>query len=466
MRRLIFFFALFFCTLYSLTAQQQTREQLEKQRQQLKSEIAEAQNLLNSNKTETNKSLGGLIILSRKSELQEKVVKTIDKDINILDNNIYGIQLDVNKYDRLLDTLKLEYAKSMVYAYKNRGNYELINFIFSANNFNDAIKRIAYLKSYRAFREMQGQNIIRTQNLRKHKLDDLGASKEIKKVTLISQKDEMDKLAAQKDEQGKIVQDLKRQGKSIETRIADNQRQVAKINAAVKAAIAKAIREEKERIRLAALAEAKKRADDARENERKAKVKRAEEDKAAKARRDAVLAAGKTPDPIKETVVAVVKEKKTKEVKEPELVTLSSESKILNGRFESNKGNLPWPVDNPAIINHFGTITLQSGTKMANNALIIAASIGENVKACFEGEVILIYEVEDGKYAIALKHGSFITTYSLLKNVAVRKGQIVNTGQILGKVAPNLEGNGSLDLLLSKGNGDINYDPEKWLRKK
>ena len=32
-------------------------------------------------------------------------------------------------------------------------------FIFSADNFNDAIKRISYLKSYRTYREMQGQNI-------------------------------------------------------------------------------------------------------------------------------------------------------------------------------------------------------------------------------------------------------------------------------------------------------------------
>jgi murein hydrolase activator len=461
MRSVIFFFVLFFSTIITVSAQQ-TREQLEKQRQQLKNEIDEAQKLLSSNKAETNKSLGGLIILTRKSDLQERVVKTIDKDLNILDDNIYGIQKDVNKYDRLLDTLKLEYAKSMVYAYKNRGNYEFLNFIFSADNFNDAIKRIAYLKSYRAFREMQGQNIIRTQDLRKKRLDDLGATKEIKKSSLEMQKEEMDKLAQQKAEQDKIVADLKKQGKSLTTRIADKERQVAKINAAVKAAIAKAMREDRERARLAALVEAKKRADEAREKDRMERARKADEDKALKIKRDAAIAAGKTPEPAKVTVPA--KERKVKEEKIPELVSLSNESKILNGRFESNKGNLPWPVDNPAIINRFGTITLPSGTKMANNAIIIAANIGENVKACFEGEVIMIYEVEDGKFAIALKHGSFITTYSLIKNVAVRKGQIVNTGQALGKVAPNLEGSGSIDLLLSKG--DTNYDPEKWLRRK
>jgi murein hydrolase activator len=460
MMRIIFCFALFYVSNFTAVAQQ-TREQLEKQRQQLKNEIDEAQKLYVNIKAETNRSLGGLIILSRKSELQDKVVKTIDKDINILDNNIIGIQRDVNRYNRLLDTLQQEYAKSMVYAYKNRGNYEFLNFIFSANNFNDAIKRLAYLKSYRTFREMQGQNIIRTQDLRKKRLNDLGATKETKKTSLEMQKEEMDKLAAQKLEQDKIVQDLKRQGKSIEARIADKQRQVAKVNAAVKAAIAKAIREEKERMRLAAAAEAKKRAEAAKEADRLARIKRAEEEKAERARIAAARAAGKTPEPITKTVI---KETKVKEPKIAEPVVLSSESITLNAGFERNKGSLPWPVDNPAVINHYGPITLPSGSKMSNNALIISATIGANVKACFDGEVIMIYEVEDAKFAITLKHGSFYTTYSLLKNISVTKGQVVRTGQVLGKVAPNLEGNGSLDLLLAKG--EANYDPEKWLRHK
>ncbi len=458
MRRVILAFISFYFIIFNVAAQQ-TREQLEKQRQQLKSEIDEAQKLLNTVNAEKNKSLGGLIILSRKSDLQERVVKTIDKDINILDDNIYGIQKDVNKYDRLLDTLKQEYAKSMIYAYKNRGNYEFLNFIFSADNFNDAIKRIAYLKSYRAFREMQGQNIIRTQDLRKKRLDDLGATKEIKKTSLEMQKEENEKLVQQKIEQEKIVNDLKKQGKSLTTRIADKQKQVAKVNAAVKAAIAKVIREEKEKARLAALVEAK-------EKERIAKLKKVEDDRLAREKRATAIAAGKNPDLVKETTKTTPERvKKIKEIKEPEIVNLSSESKILNGRFESNKGNIPWPVDNPAIINHFGPIKLPgSGLPMANVALVIAASIGANVKACFDGEVILIYEVDDGKFAITLKHGGFYTSYSLLKNVSVTKGQKVNTGQVIGKVAANLEGNGTLDLLLAKG--ETNYDPEKWLRRK
>ncbi len=110
--------------------QAQTREELEKQRLELRREIAETQKLLDNNKAETKGNLTKVIILSNKVNLQDRVIENIGKDLHILDNNLYTIQKDINKYDRLLDTLKQEYAKSMVYGYKNRGKYEFMNFIF------------------------------------------------------------------------------------------------------------------------------------------------------------------------------------------------------------------------------------------------------------------------------------------------------------------------------------------------
>ena len=179
---------------FTLSSFAQTREELEKQRVQLKKEIDETQKLLNSNKEVTKQNLTTLSLFKNKVNLQGRVLENIGKDLRILDNNIYTIQKDVNRYDKLLDTLKQEYAKSMVYSYKNKGNYEFINFIFSADNFNDAIKRISYLKSYRTYREMQGQNILRTQELRKKRLQDLGASKQTKNVTLGEQNKELSVL--------------------------------------------------------------------------------------------------------------------------------------------------------------------------------------------------------------------------------------------------------------------------------
>jgi murein hydrolase activator len=457
MMRVIFSFALFYLT--SITAfAQPTRAELEKQRLQLKKEIDDAQKLLGNVKAETKQTLTTISIFNTKANLQEKVMGNITKDLNILDNNIYGIQKDLNKYDRLLDTLKQEYAKSMVYAYKNRGNYEFLNFIFSADNFNDAVKRIAYLKSYRTFREMQGQNIIRTQELRRQKLEELGVTKQSKNSALDIQAEELKKIEEQKAVQAKIAEQLKRKGSELNASIAANQKRVAKINAEIKAAIAKAIREDRERARLAKVAEDKRKADLAAEKARLDKIKRAEDIKNAKAN----PTTGKTTEPIAKTTV---KEPKTpKVVVAPESRDLNSESIALNSNFERNKGNLPWPVDNGAVLNHYGKIQLPSGNWLDNSAVTISASVGTQVKAVFDGVVILIVEIDDGKFLVTIKHGHYYTSYSNINNVTVKKDQEIKAYQTIGKVASNFDGIGAVDFQCARELTELN--PEQWLRRK
>src|SRR5882757_2029009 len=179
-------------------SQPQSREELEKQRQQLKKELEQTEKMLNENKTKTKENTTQWLLIKKKVDIQDRVIDNINRDINLLDNNLVTTQKDINRYDRILDTLKQEYAKSMVYAYKNRGNYDFLNFIFSAASFNDAIKRIAYLKSYRNYREMQGENILRTQELRRHRIEELTGTKQQKNVVLQTKDKEMNILESQK----------------------------------------------------------------------------------------------------------------------------------------------------------------------------------------------------------------------------------------------------------------------------
>ena len=448
MGRIIFFFI--FSCFFSNAVLAQTREELEKQRQQLKKEIDETQKLLSGNKAETKQNLTTLSMLSNKVNLQDRVIENIGKDLNILENNIYMIQKDVNKYDRLLDTLKQEYAKSMVYSYKNRGNYEFLNFIFSADNFNDAIKRLAYLKSYRNYREMQGENIMRTQELRRKRLEDLGVSKQKKSTTLQVQAQEMIILEQQKGEQDRVVLQLKKEGNSLNARIGAKQKQMAKVSSAIKSAIARAIREENER-RIAAEKAEKKRRDDLAAS---IKAKRTEDTKNLK-----LPITGKSAE-------AVIKKplREAKIVTAPENISLNNESIALNNSFERNKGSLPWPVDNGAVLNHFGPNKFQSGAIFQNDAVTISSAIGSSVKAVFDGTVILVNEVEDGKFMVTVKHGNYFTSYVNLTNISVKYNQEVKTGQVLGKVAPNLDGIGAIDFKSAKGYTDL--DPEKWLRRR
>ncbi len=439
MFKFIFSIAVFsFLSLHAL-AQQETREELEKQRAQLKKEMEQTQKLLNTNKTKTKENLVQWKLINDKVNLQNRIIDNIGKDINILDNNITSNQREINRYNKLLDTLKEEYAKSMVYAYKNRNNYDFLNFIFSAASFNDAIKRIAYLKYYRTYREKQGENILRTQQLRKQRIDELGGIKEKKSVVLQTKDKEMGALETQKQEKDRILNELKKQGKQLNTQLTAYNKQIKKVNNAINAAVKKA------------MADATK-----------AALKKTKEDEA---KRLALVKENATSNPNNVSTPsknAAITPKNTEPFKIPPSVLLNADNIALNNSFEKNRGSLPWPVDKGVTIMHYGKNHLPSGSTIEVLGVTVATDIGSNVKSVFDGVVSTIVFIEDMQVVI-IQHGKYFSTYSNLSNVSVQRGQNVRTGQVIGKAAANLDGIGAIDFFINDERNNI--DPERWLKR-
>lgn len=430
----IFFIA---ATLYAQTPASKEQQDLERQRQQLKKELEEAQEQLSKNKKTTKENLTYLQQINHKLSIQNRMVDNINREINLMDNNIYKSQRDVKKMQLLLDTLKQEYAKSMVYAYKTRSNSDFLNFIFSSTSFNDAIKRITYLKSYRSYREMQGENILRTQALLRDRITDLSASKEKKNVVLQVQNKEVNSLKVQQDEKNKIVAKLKAQGKELNNQIAAKKKQMQKVNNAIAAAIKRAIEEAK---RAAAKAEA----------ERKKKEKEAEKNEAKN------TAANTKPS-------STVKKTTTPAAKQASVLLASEADVTLNANFERNRGNLPWPVSSGYLLLRYGPNKLDNGVQVNSQGISIGCDVGSSVKAIFDGEVMLVNNYDDVQMVV-IKHGRYFTGYSNISGVNVSKGQTVKVGQVIGRSAANLDGVGAVDLQISNEQSEM--DPERWLKRR
>lgn len=430
----VFFSALLVMCSAAVIAQPTTREELEKQKAQLKKELEQTERMLNENKSKSKENYVQWKLVNDKVNLQDRIVDNINRDINLLDNNLFNTQRDINRYNRLLDTLKQEYAKSMVYAYKNRSNYDFLNFIFSAASFNDAIKRVTYLKSYRDYREMQGQNILRTQDLRKKRIEELTGTKQQKSQVLQSKDKELAVLEKEKLEKDRIMNELKKQGKQLNDRIGAIKKQQKKVDNAIAAAIKRAMDEA-----------------------RRAAAKEAATVKAnAKNNTPAVT-------PSNPTAKVTVTPKKTEPKKVPESILLNAENTALNTDFVKNRGALPWPVDKGYTLMHYGKNVLPSGTVLVTTGLTIATDIGSQVKTVFDGTVSSIIYVEDMQVVI-IQHGKYFSTYSNLSSVSVQKGQAVQRGQNIGRAAANLDGVGAVDFYISDEKS--NQDPERWLRHK
>jgi septal ring factor EnvC (AmiA/AmiB activator) len=423
---------IFFLFALSASAQQSlSKDALQKQREQLKKEIAATEKALIETQKTTKVNVGQLSLINKKLDLQGNIISNISGEIQKLNDNIYLSQLEINKIKRILDTLKVEYAKSMVYAYKNRSNYDFLNFIFSANNFNDAIKRIAYLKSYRTYREMQSENILKTQAMLEDKIVKLSGAKQEKAVVLNEKDKELDKLEKQKAEKANIVKQLKGKQKELSAQVKAKRKQDAKIKNAITAmirreiALAKAEAARKEKARLEALKKSNA------EN-----PKKAEENAAAK------------------------NTKPTASIPVGSVLVSSEADKALNASFEKNKGSLPWPVDG-FVIYHYGTNQLPGGIDYYEQGVNIGTKVGQPVKAVFEGEVTLVSYIGD-QQTVFIKHGKYFTVYSNLSSASVQHGDKVRTGQVIGSAGVNDEGQGAVEFILMKENDFVN--PQTWLR--
>ncbi|MCF1716648.1 peptidoglycan DD-metalloendopeptidase family protein [Flavihumibacter sp. RY-1] len=422
---------------------------LKKQQAAIQKEIDELKQQLAETNKYKRKSLAELNLVQKKLRLRESQIKVINDQINLIQSDINQSWRDIVKLRAELDTLKIQYQKSVVYAYKNRSNYDFVNFIFSAGSFNDALKRMAYLKSYRAYREQQAINIANTQSQLEQKINNLNLSKKEKSSALEEQNKQFKVLAEERAEKNAVVSKIKSQERELTKEMTAKRKQDNKLKSAISAAIKREIAAEKKR-----LAELEK--------ERKAK-----EDAARKAAAAAAAAAKKEEGSTAatKTPTKTVEEKPvSKPTSDADVMEIREEIKLASNIFEKNQGGLPWPVNSRRITMKFGRNKYEGlNVDYENEGITIEAEANSSIKAVFDGEVSAIFTIGSVQ-AVILKHGKYFTTYSNLSRVLVSKGDKVKTGQLIGRLEEKEGGRGELEFLITNDN-QINLNPELWLGK-
>ncbi len=155
------------------------------------------------------------------------------------------------------------------------------------------------------------------------------------------------------------------------------------------------------------------------------------------------------------------------EVKKAVGKELSKKDKIdytVSGKFEQNKGKIPWPVQ--------GVITEQFGvqkhplykniTLPENNGVTITAKKGSDVRCAFEGVVKQIMIMPGYGHCVLVQHGEYFTFYCKLGKVTVKSGQKVKAGELLGSLETTGEDTSQLHFQIWKGSAKQN--PAVWLQ--
>lgn len=455
---LLFLFSSFSVVLFA----QQTKEELQRKQQDLLKEIRELNATLKNIRSNKKRSLANYNLVKRKIAAREELIQNINKDLRILDNNIYKNTLEINRLRRELDTLKREYARSLVFAYKNRSNYDYLNFIFSASTFNDAVKRITYLKSYRQYREQQVANIEKTEDLITDKIATLNSSKNEKSLALKDQNNQLKDLEVDKKEQNEEVNKLKSQesefAKEIRKRESDRRQMQAAISTIIRRELAEA------RKKAEAVARQKRIAEDERKK-RLAEQQRQERLARQQSAGNPNNSASNTPVTVDEPVTTGVSSTKPKTNRVYSDLESTDEGVALSINFEGRRGSLPWPVDAGQPTIHFGSYTIP-GTQLRgrSDGLTIAVPLGSTVKAVADGEVSSVFDL-GGEQVVTLRHGKYFTSYSHLSSVNVNKDQQVKSGTVIGRAAANEDGEGEVVFMVTNEHS-VFLNPEQWLRRK
>lgn len=446
MQKLLLLVGVLFFT-FCASAQVQSREELQKKEAELRKEINDLSNSLVQIQKNKKASVSQVAAVQRKIAAREELIGTMNRQVRLLDETIYQNELEIYRLKKELDTLKAKYAQSIVFAYKNRSNYQFLNFLFSASNFNDAIKRVTYLKSYRKLRETQVSTIQKTQEVLQLKIGTLSTSKKEQSLVLQTQQTQLKDLEEDKKQKNIVVNELKGKEKEVSAllRKKDKQRQDMRIaiNAIIKREIAEAARKEKEeKIRLAAI----------------------EKNKATKPAEITAKATPKTTTSSSTTSSnsGSITPMTTGATSTREYSPLESTPEGVEISINFEKRNLPWPVNIGTVIIGFGTYNAGEKLIGQSDGIEIALPEGTSVKSVADGKIAYAGDV-GGEQVVIVKHGKYLTAYSHLSSISVSAGQAVKAGTQLGKSGVSLDGDGVLLFMVSNEKGTY-LNPKSWLR--
>lgn len=138
---------------------------------------------------------------------------------------------------------------------------------------------------------------------------------------------------------------------------------------------------------------------------------------------------------------------------------------LKGASFEENKSHLVWPIMQGFVSRKFGKQPhpVEPKIMVDNLGIDIRTPTNESIKAVFSGVIELIHHVpNDLGYTVMIRHDKYYyTVYKNLKNVKVKLGQAIKTGQSIGQVKANSNNISELQFQVWKGR--VRLNPIEWL---
>ena len=409
-----------------------SKKQLQSEITSLQKEISTANQLLKKTKKDKEMTLNEVNLLDKKIKQREQLIKAYNEQNAVLDEEINAGQSNIKTLNADLGKLRKEYAKMLTFANKNRSHYDKLGFVFASQNFNQAFRRLRYIREFSDARKVKMDQIASTERRISGEVEASQQAREEQAALLKDEKEQQEALKKEKEELNSQVAKLKKKEGNLQQDIKNKQQQTQKLQKAIDDIIAEEIRKANAEAERKRLEEAKKKA-------------AANKDK------------GKTATTTAPATPATSKEKG---------MALTPSEQTLSSNFVNNKGKLPWPVERGVVSSSYGkhASVVSSKVTVTNNGIDIATTEGAKARAVFDGEVASVAKLVGSNTVVIIRHGEYFTVYSNLENVTVKRGDKVKTKQNIGTVHTNKNENKTeihFELLKEQSR----QNPANWLSK-
>lgn len=354
---------------------------------------------LQSATAKSNSAETQLNLLRAQTSARRELLQDSERELKFITDSVHRCQKEIDRVQARLDTMTYYYGRLVHNAYKNRDSRMWYLYILASENLGQGLRRYGYLRQLSVQMNQQGRRIGEERTRLQTERDRLDSLRGQARKLRDERADELNKLRKQEEKSQQLVAQLQQDRKQYLNQLASKRKQVEALNREIE----RLIMEEME--------------------------------------------GGKGKDKVKGG-------KKTK----------TKIDYALSDQFATNKGKLPWPADG-RVVSHFGRSTHPVYTKLEmpfNNGVGIAVDKDAPVLAVFNGVVKQIVVVPGYNQCVLVQHGEYFTFYCKLGSVAVKSGDRVKTGQVLGHVAG---GGDDIQVHFQLWKGREPQDPELWLRK-
>ena len=419
----------------SLYAQSKS-EKLKKEQVKIEKRIKNTKSLLDKTKNKAQSSLQELELVEAQISTRETLVKNFDEQVRAAEFEMIGKANDIKHIQERQKNLKKQFRQMLLHAFKNRNKLGKLMFVFSARSYTEALHRNNYLEKMKEIEKTQFQLLRKNQQIVEGEYVQISSEKSTKELALNEKLKEKELIEQDKKLKEELYQKLKKEEETLRNNLAKDEKEKQLLKTKINAAI-------QDELKKSSAATTKT----------KSKTKKKESPKETKKK------SGNT-----EKKVTDSSPKKSEEV----VYVKTPESSTLGSNFSSNKGKLPFPVGSGTITEKFGTNPHPTIKNVFtnNNGVDISTAKNANVCSVFEGEVSSVLTIPGAGKVVIIKHGSYRTVYSNLRECYVSVGSKVSTKQSIGSLLTHESGSMSIahfEIHLVSGGNIQCLNPSLWL---